>query len=45
MAVVGALFMVFVLFFPRGIWGSILHWVSRRRAAAIEEPAHKEAAA
>lgn len=45
MAVVGALFMVFVLFFPRGIWGSILHWVGRRGAAAGEEPAHKEAAA
>jgi branched-chain amino acid transport system permease protein len=26
---VGALFMVFVLFFPRGIWGSLLHWTSR----------------
>jgi branched-chain amino acid transport system permease protein len=26
---VGSLFMVFVLFFPRGIWGSLLHW-SRR---------------
>lgn len=25
----GAIFMIFVLFFPRGIWGSILHWVSR----------------
>jgi branched-chain amino acid transport system permease protein len=29
MAVVGALFMVFVLFFPRGIWGSLLHWLNR----------------
>lgn len=26
----GAIFMIFVLFFPRGIWGSILHWISRR---------------
>lgn len=25
----GATFMIFVLFFPRGIWGSILHWMSR----------------
>jgi branched-chain amino acid transport system permease protein len=24
--VVGAVFILFVLFFPRGIWGSILHW-------------------
>jgi branched-chain amino acid transport system permease protein len=23
---VGGLFMIFVLFFPRGIWGSLLHW-------------------
>ena len=23
----GATFIVFVLFFPRGIWGSIVHWV------------------
>ncbi|MCW8862071.1 MAG: branched-chain amino acid ABC transporter permease [Rhodospirillales bacterium] len=26
---VGALFVCLVLFFPRGIWGSILHWLSR----------------
>ena len=26
---VGAAFMVCVLFFPRGIWGSILHWLER----------------
>lgn len=25
----GVTFMIFVLFFPKGIWGSILHWVSR----------------
>jgi branched-chain amino acid transport system permease protein len=24
---VGTLFVLFVLFFPRGIWGSILHWL------------------
>lgn len=27
--VVGVVFIIFVLFFPRGIWGSLLHW-SRR---------------
>lgn len=26
---VGGLFMAFVLFFPRGIWGSLLHWSER----------------
>lgn len=26
----GATFIVFVLFFPRGIWGSILHWLRVR---------------
>ena len=37
MAVVGLIFMVFVLFFPRGIWGSILGWLDRaasRKGAA-----------
>ena len=29
MAVVGVIFMVFVLFFPRGMWGSLLHWLGR----------------
>lgn len=50
MAVVGVIFMAFVLFFPRGIWGSILHWIDRRVArdeaqlpAAVPTPA-KEAA-
>jgi len=28
--VAGAVFMTFVLFFPRGIWGSILHWLRQR---------------
>jgi branched-chain amino acid transport system permease protein len=32
MAVVGAIFMFFVLFFPRGIWGSLTHWAERRLA-------------
>ncbi len=27
--VAGAMFMVFVLFFPRGVWGSALHWLKR----------------
>jgi branched-chain amino acid transport system permease protein len=27
---VGIIFIVFVLFFPRGIWGSILQWMERR---------------
>lgn len=25
----GVIFMIFVLFFPKGIWGSILHWLGR----------------
>jgi branched-chain amino acid transport system permease protein len=29
MAIVGSVFMIFVLFFPKGIWGSILHWLER----------------
>ena len=34
MAAVGVIFMVFVLFFPRGVWGSILHWLNRPAAEA-----------
>jgi len=30
MAAVGTIFMVFVLFFPKGVWGSLLHWLNRR---------------
>ncbi len=30
--VVGVIFIACVLFFPRGIWGSILHWVRKRPA-------------
>jgi branched-chain amino acid transport system permease protein len=26
---VGALFVFLILFFPRGIWGSLLHWITR----------------
>jgi branched-chain amino acid transport system permease protein len=33
MAAVGVIFMVFVLFFPKGVWGSILHWLNRRVAS------------
>ena len=29
MAVVGAVFMVFVLFFPAGVWGTVLKWLTR----------------
>ena len=32
MAVVGGIFMIFVLFFPRGIWGSTVYWIGRRAA-------------
>ena len=32
MAVVGAIFMFFVLFFPRGIWGSLMNWLERWEA-------------
>ena len=34
MAVVGTVFMLFVLFFPRGIWGTVLHRLERRMAIA-----------
>ncbi len=30
MAAVGVIFMVFVLLFPRGVWGSALHGLRRR---------------
>ncbi len=29
MGVVGIIFMVFVLFFPKGMWGTALHWIAR----------------
>ncbi|MDB5899475.1 MAG: Inner-rane translocator [Ramlibacter sp.] len=38
MAVVGVIFMLFVLFFPRGIWGTLLHEL-RRRLRQPESPA------
>jgi branched-chain amino acid transport system permease protein len=31
MAAVGVVFIVFVLFFPKGVWGSTLHWLRRVR--------------
>ena len=38
MGVVGIIFMVFVLFFPKGIWGTVLHqierWQRRQKGAA-----------
>jgi branched-chain amino acid transport system permease protein len=37
MAVVGVIFIIFVLFFPRGVWGSLMRWLQRslfREAAA-----------
>jgi branched-chain amino acid transport system permease protein len=39
MAVVGVVFMLFVLFFPRGIWGSLVHAVDRRLGRARDEAA------
>lgn len=45
MAVVGVVFMAFVLFFPRGIWGSILHWFDRRIAREPDARAAKLAPA
>ncbi len=38
MAIVGVVFMVFVLFFPRGIWGTFLQQLRRRTAASGEAP-------
>jgi branched-chain amino acid transport system permease protein len=38
MGVVGIIFMLFVLFFPRGIWGTVLHEL-RRRMHQPEAPA------
>lgn len=33
--VVGAIFVAFVLFLPRGIWGTVLGWLARRPAAGL----------
>ena len=34
MAAVGVIFMACVLFFPRGVWGSVLHWLRRHGVMA-----------
>ena len=41
MGVVGIIFMVFVLFFPKGVWGTVLDWVTRwqRYSAAGKDSA------
>jgi branched-chain amino acid transport system permease protein len=44
MLVVGIVFMLFVLFFPRGIWGTLLHEL-RRRTRVPEPPAQRGVAA
>jgi branched-chain amino acid transport system permease protein len=38
MAVVGLLFMGLVLFFPRGIWGTLVHQLQRRGLLQGERP-------
>jgi branched-chain amino acid transport system permease protein len=45
MAVVGVIFMLFVLFFPRGVWGTLLHGLRRRsdRAEALAATEAREA--
>ena len=45
MVAVGVTFMIFVLFFPKGIWGSLLHWLRRRDAARDKRPVAVEDAA
>jgi branched-chain amino acid transport system permease protein len=45
MAVVGAVFMVFVLFFPRGIWGTVVGWAQRRAASEPSARAEPRATA
>ena len=40
MGVVGIVFMVFVLFFPKGVWGTTLDWVARwQRKASVNNAA------
>jgi branched-chain amino acid transport system permease protein len=41
MGVVGVIFMLFVLFFPRGVWGTLLHAL-RRRTGQPEAPAARD---
>jgi len=42
MGVVGIVFMVFVLFFPRGVWGTTLDWVARWQRKANVNNAAKD---
>lgn len=44
MAVVGVIFMLFVLFFPRGLWGTVLHLVERRLGPLAQAAQKKPAA-
>jgi len=44
MLVVGIVFMLFVLFFPRGIWGTVLHVLQRRLPRPEPAPAREVAA-
>jgi branched-chain amino acid transport system permease protein len=37
MGVVGAIFMVFVLFFPKGIWGTLLDIIDRWQHRTLEK--------
>ena len=40
MGVVGIVFMIFVLFFPKGVWGTALYWIARwqRKSADVGKP-------
>lgn len=40
MGVVGIVFMIFVLFFPKGVWGTALDWIARwqRKSADVGKP-------
>ena len=38
MGAVGIIFMIFVLFFPKGIWGTLLHQFDRWRARQVGHP-------
>ena len=43
MGVVGIVFMVFVLFFPKGVWGTTLDWVARwQRKVQAQKPTQEE---
>ena len=37
MGVVGIIFMVFVLFFPKGVWGTLLQWLVRWQKARLPD--------